>query len=404
MCRSRFLLFLLALTLALTPLSALALETDCDDVYCFTPGDFSENTTQELRGVCITGLPDPATGTVLLGHRVVQRGDILTAEQLSKLTFSPLRTEVDVTAEVSYLPIFDNRVAPAATIAIAVRGKTDKAPVAQDVSLETYKNLSLDGNLKVSDPEGQKLTYSVLRAPRRGQVKIKENGTFVYTPKKNKVGVDSFTYTAADPAGNVSRTATVTIQILKPTDARQYADTQDTAYRFSAEWLRHTGLFTGESVNGQLRFCPDAPVSRGEFLAMLVKALDIPLKDDAYAQLPANTPLWLQPYLAAALRAGLTAGWPDVSSFTETITGGEVAVMLQNALDLTVSGEILDDIPAGKEDEPIPTWAEVSLAVMANHGMVLGAYQQMTRGEVSLLLYQVSHMEEAAGAAVYRMQ
>ena len=78
--------------------------------------------------------------------------------------------------------------------------------------------------------------------------------------------------------------------------------------------------------------------------------------------------------------------------------------MLQNALDLTVSGEILDDTPVGKEDEPIPTWAEVSLAVMANHGMVLGAYQQMTRGEVSLLLYQVSHMEEAAGAAVYRMQ
>lgn len=73
-------------------------------------------------------------------------------------------------------------------------------------------------------------------------------GGFTYTPKKNKVGVDSFTYTATDPAGNVSREATVTIQILK--SSAEYTDTETASYRFEAEWLRNTGIFQGESLAG----------------------------------------------------------------------------------------------------------------------------------------------------------
>ena len=69
--------------------------------------------------------------------------------------------------------------------------------------------------------------------------KSRPDGSFIYTPKKNKVGVDSFTYTATDASGKVSREATVTIQILKPTDARQYTDTVGLDCRFEAEWLKN---------------------------------------------------------------------------------------------------------------------------------------------------------------------
>ena len=46
---------------------ALAAETDCDSVYCFSPGDFSED--QALAGICVTGLPD--NGSVTLGTRII---------------------------------------------------------------------------------------------------------------------------------------------------------------------------------------------------------------------------------------------------------------------------------------------------------------------------------------------
>ena len=140
-------------------LPVLAAEVDCDSVYCFSGADFQE----EVVGICVTDLPEPNAGTVLLGTRVVRPGDILTAEQLSMLTFSPLWTEEDRDAVVTYLPIFENRVADEASTTIAIHGKQDKAPIAEDSAIETYKNLENGGKLKVSDPEGQKLTFTITR-------------------------------------------------------------------------------------------------------------------------------------------------------------------------------------------------------------------------------------------------
>ena len=402
MCRFR--LLFLALALLMLPFPVLAAEVDCDAIYCFTSTDFAQQEELPLMGVCITGLPDPEAGTVYLGRRVLQKGDILTAEQLSALTFSPLLTQTDAVAQISYLPVYENRVGATATTAISIRGKTDNPPVAQDFSLETYKNLAVDSALKVSEPEGQEMTYTLVRGPKRGQVEIAADGTFTYTPKKNKVGVDSFTYCAADPAGNVSRVATVTVQILKPSDAKQYADTQNTACRFTAEWMRHTGLFTGESINGQLCFQPEKTVSRGEFVAMLVKALEIPLEDTATLSLPSDAPLWLQPYLAAALRAGLTAGLPDTDSFSQAITGAEAAVMLQNALDLTISQNTLEDQSASvQEGEAVPAWAAVSLSVLEENDIYVSAFDALTRSDVSQILYEASHLAAfSAGAALFR--
>lgn len=393
----------LALALLMLPIPVWAAEVDCDAIYCFTSTDFQEVDAEPLMGVCITRLPAPEAGTVFLGQRVLQKGDILTADQLEMLTFSPLRTETDAVATVSYLPIYENRVAPNATMTLSIRGKTDNPPVAQDSALETYKNLAVDGTLKVSDPEGQSLTYTLVRQPKRGQVELSQSGTFVYTPKKNKVGVDSFTYCAADAAGNVSRVATVTVQILKPSDKKQYSDTENTSCRFTAEWMRHTGLFTGESVNGQLCFNPEKSVSRGEFLAMLVKALEIPLEDASNLSLPADTPLWLQPYLAAALRAGLTAGWPDTNNFSEAITGAEAAVMLQNALDLTISQDVADQSAAVQEENAVPAWAAVPLSVLEENGIYVSAFGTLNRGQVSQILYEASHLAAfSAGTALFR--
>lgn len=385
-------------------LGAAATEVDCDSVHCFTAGEFSTE-EEPLAGICITGLPAASTGTVLLGNRVLRPGDILTAEQLAQMTFHPLRTQEDAQAVISYLPIYKNRVEKTATMTIGIRGKEDKLPVAQDLSLETYKNLPNEGTLKASDPEGQTLTYTVVRSPKRGTVEVNANGTFVYTPKKNKVGVDSFTYTAADPAGNVSRTATVTIQILKPSDARQYADTVGLTCRFEAEWLRNTGLFVGEQVGGNACFYPGKTVSREEFLTMVVKVLDIPLTTGDFAQVPETAPQWLKPYLAAAQRSGLMEGWQDTETLSQPITGAEAAVMLQNALDLTVSSDILQAEQTSVKDTEIPTWAAASLTVMAENGISLSANDALTRAEAAQTLYQVSLIApDAPGMTVLRMQ
>nr|MBQ8244611.1 cadherin-like domain-containing protein [Oscillospiraceae bacterium]MBQ8245471.1 cadherin-like domain-containing protein [Oscillospiraceae bacterium] len=404
----RKLSLLLALCCAVLCVStAFAAEVDCDATYCFTPTDFSEN--ENLKGICVTGLPTANTGTVMLGSRVIRTGDILAADQLEQLTFSPLRTETDQEAVVTYLPIYENRVESATTMTLSIKGKKDEAPVAQDSTMETYKNLSNQGKLAVSDPEKQSMTYTVLRQPKRGSVTVNEDGTFTYTPKKNKVGVDSFTYTATDPAGNVSREATVTVQILKPTDATQYTDTVGKDCRFEAEWLRNTGLFVGESVAGESCFFPEKAVSRGEFVSTLVQALGIPTDAASYTAVPADTPDWLKPYLAAAMRSGLTADLPmrESGSFEadQPITGAEAAVMIQNALDLSVSQTALEAVSAEGADEAVPSWAAASVTVMSENGVVLTADQALTRGELAKALYRVSYLSvDAPGMQVIRKQ
>lgn len=381
---------------------AFALEVDCDDVYCFTRENFDGE--EPVVGICITGLPEAETGTVMLGQRVLRRGDILTAEQLTQMTFCPVRTEDNVDAVVTYLPIYENRVEKSATMTIAVLGKADMAPVAEDFTVETYKNLPNEGKLKVKDPEGQALTYSIVRQPRRGEVVVAADGTFTYTPKKNKVGVDSFIYTATDPAGNVSREAMVTVQILKPTNATQYTDTVGQPYQFEAEWLRNTGLFEGEKLGGQNCFYPDKTVTKGEFLTMVMKLLEIPVEEqESYSAMGEEVPNWLKPYLAAAMRSGLMAKMPETESgsFAQdaAITGAEAAVMLQNALDLRI-GEV-----AAVEAEEVPAWAEDALQVMNSNGFDLVATQTMTRAQAAQLLYQVSCIApDAPGMMVFRMQ
>lgn len=388
--RSRIVRGLAALCCVLAlGIPVLAAEVDCDSVYCFSGADFNDQ--EQVVGICITGLPDTTTGTVLLGSRVICPGDILTADQLAQMTFSPLWTEEDQDAIVTYLPIYEDRVEEEVAMTIAIHGKQDNAPVAEDSALETYKNLEGRGTLKASDPEGKALTFTVVRQPKRGTVEIHEDGSFTYTPKKNKVGVDSFTYTATDPAGNVSREATVTIQITKPASDTQYTDTVGTDCRFTAEWLKNTGIFAGEQVGGDCCFSPEKTVTRGEFLAMTMKALGIEADEDAVSTgFEDESPQWLQPYLAAAMRSGIVRGYSTQTGAVfkpdQAITGTEAAAILSNALDLPTA--------VISEDSDLPVWAATALASVQEGGIDLANSETVTRAETANALYAAVQLDQ----------
>lgn len=322
--------WILSVFLAGLCLLSQACPASAEAVPCFS----GEELPGDAAGILLRDLPEEA-GLLQLGGRILQPGDTLTADMLARVTFSPADPEQDIRAMVGYLPIFADRVGEEASVTISLRGKEDKAPVAEDQALETYKNLPNGAALKVHDPEGEALTYTLVRQPRRGSVELGSDGSFTYTPKKNKVGVDSFTYTASDPAGKVSREATVTITILKPTDAAQYTDTLGKECRFAAEWMRNTGIFVGETLGQESCFGPEKTVTRGEFVTMLVKALDLPVEEELPVLYSDEIPSWLKPYVAAAVRAGLTADLPQRETFGagEAITGTEAASLLQNALD-----------------------------------------------------------------------
>ena len=351
---------------------------------------------EAVTGICITSLDG---AQVLLEGRVIRAGDVLTAEQAGRLTFAE---PAEAAVTVGYLPIYEDRVDAETELTFSLRGRENQAPVAEDQALETYKNLPNSAKLKVRDPEEEAMTFTVVRQPRRGTVEMGEDGSFTYSPKKNKVGIDSFTYTATDPAGNVSREATVTITITKPADAAQYTDTAGESCRFAAEWMKNTGIFVSESVGGNRCFRPEQDVSRGEFLTMLVSLLELELDTEvSYTGFEGETPEWLKPYLAAAMRSGLVTGVPDAGNFdlNVAISGAEAAVMLQNALDLSGTAEVVAADPDMEHQ-----WAADAVGILGEHGVVLEAQQNLTRGDAARVIYQASLLiPEAPGTAALRM-
>lgn len=368
-------------------LSVSAAEVGSGDCYCFASEDFAPG-EEQLAGICITKLPESAKGTVMLGSRILRPGDVLTAQQVGQMTFVANYVQRDDTATIGYLPVFANGMAGEATMTLSIRGRENQAPIAEDCAFETYKNLEVTGQLKVRDPEGQEMTFTLTRPPKRGDIVIQQDGSFTYTPKKNKVGIDSFTFTATDPAGKTSREATVTVSIQKPTDAKQYSDTVGKDCRFAAEWMKNTGIFVGESLGGSPCFSPDRTVSRGEFVTMLVKTLNLPTDPELTETGYTDVPDWLKPYLAAAIRSGLTTGLTTTDGFGPDlpVTAEEAAAMLCSALQLEPQEQTVLSSPEGEAFTPV----EVAL----QNGFDLIPGQTLTRSDCASLLYQTSQYQE----------
>ncbi len=398
--RMRRLTVLTAAVLLLTGMlctgaNAADLETPYTAAYCFCAEDFG---AEALDGILVTSVPDASVGIVRYGSRTLRAGDVMPAEQLAALSLVPACTG-GVDAVLTYLPITDGALGVETELTIRIGTGKNEPPVANDSTLQTYKNIANTGTLDASDPEGSALTYTVTKDPKRGTVVIESDGTFTYTPKKNKVGKDSFTYTVTDEAGETSAEATVSIEILKPSNKATYSDMSGDPDQFEAMWLKDQGVFSGETIASELCFNPDKTVTRGEFLVMTMRLLGIDADDadltSGFAD-EAQMPDWLRPYVVSAFRSGIVNGVQSDSGLVfrgdANLTKAEAAVIVQNILDLPEAQQTA----AIAEEESLPAWAAASIIALRSNGIYdcSNAAEPMTRREVACLLYQLSLVTE----------
>ena len=337
-------------------------------LYCFSREELDGQ--EALEGVFLTALPEETQARVLLGSRKLRVGDAVAREDLPRLRVEALAAG---DAALCFLPFENGHLGEETVLTFHLEHREDQIPVAIAGELETWRNLPNTGKLKATDDGGGTLRFQLANRPRRGTVELSPDGSYTYTPKKNKVGEDSFTFTVTDEAGNVSAPATVRITIRKPTDAQTYADL-DRDEQFEALWMRETGLFGGELISDRLSFGPERTVSRGDFLAMVMdlEGIDpeIGLQVSGFAD-EEEAPAWLRPYLASALRRGLITGETTERGLVfrpnEPITLGEAAALTARIL--------------GSE-EPLP--AALTDAPEA----------PLTRLQAAKLLYQASKAEE----------
>lgn len=249
------------------------------------------------------------------------------------------------------------------------------APVAQDLTISTYRGIPYEAQLLAYDNEGDDMTFSVVDAPKKGTVSI-DGANFVYTPKETASGGDQFTFAATDSNGLVSAPATVTITIEKVKSGVMYADT-DEATATAAQWMAEEGIFTGSKIGDSYYFEPQRPLTRSEFVAMLMETTGREVTsvtrtgfsdDDAI-------PTWAKAYAVAGVADGIVKGKPteegSVFNGSDRISFNEAATMLNRALDL---GDVELDVWFA-DREPIPSWAAQAVGNMeAMNVMSVGSF------------------------------
>jgi hypothetical protein len=267
-------------------------------------------------------------------------------------------------------------------------------PIAENLEFTTFRGVSLTGSFKGLDPDGDALTFEITGMPKKGAVVPGEGGEFVYTPKDGSKGKDTFSYVAVDVNGGVSQSATVTVSIKKQATKTSYADMEDNTAHYAALVLAEEGVFIGEKLGGEYFFRPSEPVSRGEFLAMCLSVTGAETLDGitktGFSD-DNSIPLWVKPYVSAALMQGIVGGYRDslgrlVFAPQAPVTFSEAAVILNKALGITdVTGV------AALDTETVPAWAQsaavnlVSCKILPS-GLAGIASNSVTRADAAKML------------------
>ena len=163
---------------------------------------------------------------------------------------------------------------PALALTTPTAEVENAAPIAEDLTLKTYKGVAISSRFAAVDPEGDLVTFQVVDSPARGQVAMDKNdpAAFTYTPYEGKKGRDTFTYVAIDAKGNMSKPATVKVAIQKQATTVSYSDLEGNPAYYAALRLAEAGVYTGRKVGELYCFDPDSTFTRQEFLAMAMTA------------------------------------------------------------------------------------------------------------------------------------
>ena len=367
----------------------------------FVPEDFqlkNSNGVQSLEAVIVDTLPEVEAGTLRIGTQEIQEGTRVEYSALSGLRFVGSGAGKVEHTQFQVTPVCNGgKQGKTGTVHIILLTRENQKPIAKNMELSTYKNVSITGYFDAMDGEGETLHFQLTSNPARGAVELAQDGSsqFVYKPYENKTGKDTFTYVAVDPAGNMSAEAKVTVQIEKAKTSVVYSDMQGHPAHKAAIRLAQEQICVGTCIQGKYFFEPEQPVSRVEFLSMAMGVVDLePMEgisrtgfyDDEFI------PEWARGTVCAALKAGVIQGEKDangapVFGAEDTITMAQAVVMLDQMLNLS-------DVPAEVfVPESQGHWAMQSAANLVSCGAMrteqTGAVQlgaSMTRGEAAQLL------------------
>ena len=340
----------------------------------FSADAFNEHNGYIPSSITILSLPESENGKLIYNSTPVTVGQSISVLSISSLYYSP---NISDDAEFTFSP--DNTC----SIKCILRNKdiNNNDPVASKncaVNTTTRLDTVVSGYLDGYDVDGDSFTYEIVSAPEKGNISIinKENGQFLYHPYSGKSGADNFTYRIRDSYGAYSSECRVDLSINN-SKATIYSDLKNSYYASAVNDVVECGIMKTETIDNNVIFMPDEPVSRIDFLIMSMKTLgaDVPEEVSVTPFYDDTTLTDLEKgYLCAAYSLGIVKGSDNNGMLMfmpdDPVTGASAAVMLNCILGLNDSGTV----QTSAMSENIPVWASPSFSALSSAGIINSKY------------------------------
>ena len=352
-----------------------------------------------IDSIIVTELPDISCGSLYIGSEGVSKGQTISAATVSMMTYEEARSGEGKNASFKFTV---NGSAYEMVCNIFMIGSVNYSPsvkMASAVSLnnETYKNIRISGVLSAYDPEGDELTYEIVKYPSHGILEMVDRtiGTYTYTPDDSYTGNDSFSYVVRDRYGNYSSAATVTIEVNAQKTSTVYSDMLDNDLYSHAIAVTENGLMNGVQVGDYYYFDSDREVNRAELVVTAMNAIGIKnvpeVENTGFADDHDINPA-MKGYIALAYSKGYVSGIRHngeiVFKPNETVKLSEAAVIISNMI-----GYAKPDVaPVFADADLIPTWSSAAIESLYTLGILefpdktVGANETVTRGEMAKIL------------------
>ena len=361
----------------------------------FTSEDFSRHTgIESYKEIKITSLPSESEGTLSVAGEAVSENDVISANELDRLVFSP----ADGVTESNFSFSVGNSYK--AKCIVKLSENFNYAPTASSclTAVDTFSGMSVSGHMVASDPEGDPLTYEITEYPKKGEMTYsKETGSFIYT--SSSTGRDSFSFIVKDPFGNYSDEAKVEFSVSSNTTGISFKDMKNNGAYAAAVHMIDGGYMSANESDGDVYFEPSATVSRLDFLVSAMNVLgcgNLPTVSGTGFADDDEIPAEAKSYVYSAYKLGIINGNEDANGErffypANAITRAEAAVIINNMVGYKANSQF-------DFTDSVPAWAADSISSMYELGVLstdegcINASAPLTREDSALLLHGLNKL------------
>ncbi|MBR6563543.1 MAG: cadherin-like domain-containing protein [Clostridia bacterium] len=352
----------------------------------FSKEELLDTLGEEFDSVTVTSLPESGIGTLIFNGYAVTKGQTLPADSLEFLKFVP-------TAEcktASFCMSCDSDFFDDAelTCEIVYGDSVNSPPVALSSSADTVEGIACVSSLEINEPDGDGFTINVITYPSDGYVTVDSDGVVVYTPEEGFIGSDKLVYSVTDRFGKTSEVATLSITVAENEGGITFADMSEDARHLYAYKLCSKNIMVYRYENGEYLFDPAQPVSKLDFLVMLMSASgqdnDVLAVADSSVTDDGGLSSGLKGYLSAAAEKDIIKLDNGAFSPKSDVTVSDAAYMIASVLDLP--GLDSESILSGESDRSF-----ASLIAVTDAGIfdVAEPAQTLTKGDTAEILCRV---------------